>query len=212
MDTTEPLSRTTASADARAAGLTESQGSRGGVHQPPQQLLSTSVDGAPTIESGRNAPRPCPRVLLLSCDERKLSSLSPFQRKEGCDRIGKVARCEKLRDGGLEVEFRDEKDAENAMKTTVFTYTVRDARGKRQVRLPIHVSPHRTKIAVVELSSVQISQISRTRSPLASLSSGLLVRDEFAPRRAAHWCPLIASSLLSTQRTSRRNCMLVMRC
>ena len=56
-----------------------------------------------------------------------------------------MARCEKLRDGGLEVEFRDEKDAENAMRATVFTYTVRDAGGKRQVRLSIHVSPHRTK-------------------------------------------------------------------
>ena len=44
---------------------------------------------------------PCPRVLILSSDERRLSSLSPFQRRERCDKLGKVVRCEKLIDGGL---------------------------------------------------------------------------------------------------------------
>ena len=88
---------------------------------------------------------PTPRILILSCATRKLSSLSPFQRKEGCDRLGKATRCDKLRDGKLEVEFAEEKDARRALAATEFAYTARDDRGKRLVTLPISVSAHRTK-------------------------------------------------------------------
>ena len=88
---------------------------------------------------------PCPRVLILSSDERRLISLSPFQRREGCDKLGKVLRCEKLRDGGLEVEFQNDKEAERALCATHFTYTVRNESGRRCVQLQIKVSPHRTK-------------------------------------------------------------------
>ena len=88
---------------------------------------------------------PCPRVLILSSDERRLSSLSPFQRREGCDKLGKVVQCEKLRDGGLEVEFQNDKDAERALSATHFTYTVKNESGRRCVQLQIKVSPHRTK-------------------------------------------------------------------
>ena len=88
---------------------------------------------------------PTPRILILSCETKKLSSLSPFQRKEGCDRLGKATRCDKLRDGKLEVEFAEEKDARRALAATEFAYTARDDRGKRLVTLPISVSAHRTK-------------------------------------------------------------------
>ena len=71
---------------------------------------------------------PTPRILIISCETKKLSSLSPFQRKEGCDRLGKVTRCDKLRDGGIEVEFLDEKDAKKALSATEFTYSVRRSR------------------------------------------------------------------------------------
>ena len=88
---------------------------------------------------------PTPRILIISCATKKLSSLSPFQRKEGCDRLGKATRCHKLRDGKIAVEFAEEKDAGRALAATEFAYTARDDRGKRLVKLPISVSAHRTK-------------------------------------------------------------------
>ena len=94
---------------------------------------------------GEQALLPTPRVLILSCEEKKLASLSPFQRKEGCDRFGKVIRCEKLRDGNIEVEFVNEDDARRALSATYFEYSTRDTNGKRLVKLPISVSAHRTK-------------------------------------------------------------------
>ena len=86
-----------------------------------------------------------PRILVFSVKQRKLSSLSPFQRKEGCDRFGKVSRCDKLRDGGIEVEFVVEEDAKRAMTATEFVFTSRDGQGRRLVKLPISVSAHRSK-------------------------------------------------------------------
>ena len=108
---------------------------------------------------------PTPRILILSCETKKLSSLSPFQRKEGCDRFGKVTRCDKLRDGGIEVEFLDEKDAKKALSATEFTYSVKDGQGRRLVKLPIAVSAHRTKnfsrgmIYCVDLEDVSDDEI-----------------------------------------------------
>ena len=86
-----------------------------------------------------------PRVLVLSCEQTKLTSLSPFQRKDGCDRLGSVRRCERLRDGSLEVEFASTDDAAKALRAKSFTYSKRDRMGKRDVSLPITVVPHRTK-------------------------------------------------------------------
>ena len=86
-----------------------------------------------------------PRILIFSSMQRKLSSLSPFQRREGCDRFGKVVRCEKLRDGGIEVEFQSEKDAERALRATECTYTAKTGNTRQQEQLPITVSAHRTK-------------------------------------------------------------------
>ena len=88
---------------------------------------------------------PTPRILVFTSETKKLSSLSPFQRREGCDRFGKVSRCDKLRDGGIEVEFVDEIEAKRALSATEFQYTVKDGHGKRLVKLPITVSAHRTK-------------------------------------------------------------------
>ena len=87
-----------------------------------------------------------PRVLVFSSsNERKLSSLSPFQRREGCDRLGKVLRCDKLRDGAIEVEFATAADAARALNATAFTYTVREGGDRREASIPMVVAAHRTK-------------------------------------------------------------------
>ena len=88
---------------------------------------------------------PAPRILVLTSEARKLSSLSPFQRRKGCDRFGKVSRRDKLRDGGIEAEFADEIGAKRALSTTEFQYTVKGGHDKRLVKLPITVSAHRTR-------------------------------------------------------------------
>ena len=99
----------------------------------------------PEAQSSGDATSPIPRVLIMISESKKLSSLSPFQRKEGCDRFGQASRCEKLRDGGLEVEFLSERDAKRALSATEFVYTVRDGNTRGLARLPLSVSAHRTK-------------------------------------------------------------------
>ena len=86
-----------------------------------------------------------PRVLILTCQQTKLSSLSPFQRRDGCDRFGKVTRCDRLRDGSIEVEFSSGAEAAKALGAQTFTYTERKRGERREVSLPITVTPHRTK-------------------------------------------------------------------
>ena len=108
----------------------ESLASPSGDHLPPPAADSRPAQGRRTDNlephgSGQRAAISTPRVLILSCEGRKLSSLSPFQRKEGCDRLGKVLRCEKLRDGGIEVEFANDADAKRALTATYFQYTSR---------------------------------------------------------------------------------------
>ena len=93
----------------------------------------------------RRGPPFRPRVLVISGETRRLSSLSPFQRREGCDRMGRVVRCDKLRDGGLEVEFVSEVDAGRALLATSFTYTAKDKGERHEVNIPISVTAHRTK-------------------------------------------------------------------
>ena len=137
--------------------------------------IPAPADTRPTLEGrvsdsmfrggGELPASPTPRILILSCETKKLSSLSPFQRKEGCDRFGKVTRCDKLRDGGIEVEFLDEKDAKKALSATEFMYSVKDGQGRRLVKLPIAVSAHRTKnfsrgmIYCVDLEDVSDDEI-----------------------------------------------------
>ena len=81
----------------------------------------------------------------MTCQQMKLSHLSPFQRKEGCDRFGKVTRCDRLRDGSIEVEFVNVSEAARALHAKTFTYTVRKGGDKREVSLPVSVTAHRTK-------------------------------------------------------------------
>ena len=54
-------------------------------------------------------------------------------------------RCDRLRDGSIEVEFESSADAARALMATTFCFSKRDASGKREVSLPITVAPHRTK-------------------------------------------------------------------
>ena len=86
-----------------------------------------------------------PHVLIFTCQQTKLASLSPFRRKDGCDRYGKVSRCDRLRDGSLEVEFVSSAEAEKALRAKTFSYTERCRGVKREVTLPGTVTPHRTK-------------------------------------------------------------------
>ena len=74
-----------------------------------------------------------------------MTSLSPFQKREGCDRMGKILRCDSLRDGSLEVEFAKEEDAQRALMMTSFSYSVRVQGRKTLTNIPISVTPHRTK-------------------------------------------------------------------
>ena len=86
-----------------------------------------------------------PRFLIMSSQQTKLASLTPFQRKDGCDRFGKVTRCDRLRDGSIEVEFLSAVDAVKALDAKSFTYSVRSGGQKRDVSIPLTVVPHRTK-------------------------------------------------------------------
>ena len=102
------------------------------------------VDTRRTVRDIREGV-PTPRILVLTSEEKRLTSLSPFQRREGCDKIGKVARCDALRDGSLEVEFVHESDARKALLTRTFSFTTRVQGQKRLTTLAISVTPHRTK-------------------------------------------------------------------
>ena len=139
-----------ASASPQPSVQAEGQPIPAGDYHPPLTAVSrpTQVGRASDATSrgdGELPTSPAPKILIISCQTKKLSSLSPFQRKEGCDRFGKVSRCDKLRDGGLEVEFLYERDAKRALTATDFLYTTKDGQGRRLVKLPITVSVHRTK-------------------------------------------------------------------
>ena len=114
--------------------------------QPP-----ASAENLPSVSGGRHpsptagTERYAPRILVFTSEQRKLSSLSPFQRKDGCDRFGKILRCDRLRDGSIEVEFASAADASKAVKATSFTFSVREGGHKRDVSIPISVTPHKTK-------------------------------------------------------------------
>ena len=166
----------------RPSAAAESHSSPSGGRRPPPTADSRPTQGRRTIDldprgRGQPATAPTPRVLVLSCESRKLSSLSPFQRKQGCDRFGKVLRCDKLKDGGIEVEFANERAAKCALTATHFEFTTRDAQGKRETKLPIHVSPHRTKnssrgvIYCVDLENVSDGDIEEGLSEFGVLSA-----------------------------------------
>ena len=109
-------------------------------HYP--RVNSTSTGAMPATQRVNPSH---PRILVFSSEQTKLTSLSPFQRKDGCDRFGKIMRCDRLRDGSIEVEFQSEAEAAKALSSSTFTYSVRDRGVKRDVCVPISITPHRTK-------------------------------------------------------------------
>ena len=122
-----------------------------GFGQPPASAGSQASAGPSAQHTGFN--QPCsepttselatpsnPRILIIACQEKNLTSLSPFQRRDGCNRYGKVSRCDKLRDGAIEVEFVSSTDAERALRAKTFTYTERYRGIKREITLPVTVT------------------------------------------------------------------------
>ena len=142
MDAINPIQPTTAAADPRPSASAE-----GPPSAPPPATGSRPAQAGRNGRQAQDTPvsTPSPRILVFSSEEKKLSNLSPFQRKQGCDRLGKVLRCDKLRDGAIEVEFQSTSDAARALRATAFTYTVREGGGRREVSVPMTVAPHRTK-------------------------------------------------------------------
>ncbi|KAF0297978.1 Gem-associated protein 2 [Amphibalanus amphitrite] len=67
------------------------------------------------------------------------------QRKDGCDRFGSIVRCDRMRDGALEVEFRKSEEAAKALDATRFVFSEGRASGRRLVSIPLTVEPHRSK-------------------------------------------------------------------
>ena len=116
------------------------------LHHPLSSVNRPTLDvRRETTGTGRGLPPSRPRVLVFTSEQCRLTSLSPFQRREGCDRFGKIKRCEKLRDGGIEVEFVDEKEAGKALSATHFSFTVKTETGRQETKVPITVTAHRTK-------------------------------------------------------------------
>ncbi|KAF0302793.1 Nucleic-acid-binding protein from mobile element jockey [Amphibalanus amphitrite] len=66
-------------------------------------------------------------------------------RKDGCDRFGSIVRCDRMRDGALEVEFRKSEEAAKALDATRFVFSEGRASGRRLVSIPLTVEPHRSK-------------------------------------------------------------------
>ncbi|KAF0304334.1 Vacuolar protein sorting-associated protein 35 [Amphibalanus amphitrite] len=114
-----------------------------------QSNPSASADPRPLASADRRTvldkgPR-SPKILIFRSADRELSSLSPFQRKDGCDRFGSIVRCDRMRDGALEVEFRKSEEAAKALDATRFVFSEGRASGRRLVSIPLTVEPHRSK-------------------------------------------------------------------
>ena len=115
----------------------------------PQSNPSASADSRPLASAGgrtshEKVPRN-PKILILRSSDKQLGALSPFQRKDGCDRLGKILRCDRMRDGALEVEFEKSEEAAKALSATRFVYTEGRASGRKLVSVPLSVEPHRSK-------------------------------------------------------------------
>lgn len=103
----------------------------GRTSRPPASCRGTEIRGA--------------RVLIFRGKDKALASLSPFHRRNGCDRLGQIIRCDKLRDGSLEVEFVKSEEAEKALTATTFAYSVRNGTETRDVVVNMTVEPHKMK-------------------------------------------------------------------
>ena len=71
--------------------------------------------------------------------------MSPFQRRDGCDRFGSITSCEKLKDGAVEVEFAQVGEAQNALEMTEFVYSVRKGDRKVDGSIQMRIEPHKRK-------------------------------------------------------------------
>ena len=150
MSTSSVAAVTTQSASATPAASASSRPSAPAEGQPPALATNPPASAGPSAsarstEEGFSNNAPTPRILILRSSEKPLASLSPFHRRDGCDRFGKVKRCERMRDGGIEVEFERCEDAARAMNANRFVYSKRDSSGRKDVFLPMTVETHRTK-------------------------------------------------------------------
>ena len=59
--------------------------------------------------------------------------------------MGKILRCEALRDGSLEIELAREEDASRAMRQTTFSFSTKAQGKKVTTTISLTVTPHRTK-------------------------------------------------------------------
>ena len=105
----------------------------------------------PGLGTNPNRPRPDyakpsnPRVLIVRGLDGPLSNLSPFQRKEACDRLGKIVRCDLLKDGNLELEFANNNDAGRALTVNELSYTRREHGTRRLTKVQVSIETHKTK-------------------------------------------------------------------
>ena len=117
--------------------------------------MDTSSSAKPPTPKHPSPPHPSqgggsvklsnPRVLIVRGVDSPLSNLSPFQRKEACDRLGKIARCDVLKDGSLELEFDDSREAGRALNITELSYTRRENGVRRLSKVKVTFETHKTK-------------------------------------------------------------------
>ena len=82
---------------------------------------------------------PVARTIRIKGTDVSLSSLNPFQRKEAVGKLGNVVRCDLLKEGVVEVEFADKREAERALETTNLVYKVKEGDLKRNKSIPVLV-------------------------------------------------------------------------
>ena len=117
-------------------------------HQnPPPPTPSSTLDppGAGASRAKRDIVPSNPRVLIMKGLDTDLGKLSPFQRKHACDRLGKVVRCDRLRDGALEIEFTDSREAQRALSVHEISFYKRVNGDRKVISAKVVCTPHETK-------------------------------------------------------------------
>lgn len=134
-------------------------------HPPHTPLTTPDEPSAGPSRPGKVITPSRPRVLMIKGLDTDLGKLSPFQRKQACDRLGKVVRCDRLKDGVLEVEFSDVAEAERALNISEISFYKRENGNKKVTTVKVSCVPHRTKnfcrgvIRCVELRGVTDDEI-----------------------------------------------------
>ena len=98
-----------------------------------------------TTGTGRGLPPSRPRVLVFTSEQCRLTSLSPFQRREGCDRFGKIKRCENCETVESRWSLSTRRRQGKRCRRTHFSFTVKTETGRQETKVPITVTAHRTK-------------------------------------------------------------------